>query len=49
MRDQFFPSDDDRYLIIDDTDEDATELLTIICDRGYRPSLIATDMTGGAS
>ena len=23
---------DDRYLLVDDTDEDATELLTVICD-----------------
>lgn len=23
---------DDRYLLIDDTDEDATEILTVICD-----------------
>jgi hypothetical protein len=23
---------DDRYLLVDDTDEDASELLTIICD-----------------
>jgi len=23
---------DDRYLVVDDTDEDASELLTVICD-----------------
>lgn len=23
---------DDRYLLIDDTDEDASEILTVICD-----------------
>lgn len=23
---------DDRYLLIDDTDEDATEILTVICE-----------------
>jgi hypothetical protein len=23
---------DDRYLLVDDTDEDATALLTVICD-----------------
>ena len=23
---------DDRYLLVDDTDEDACELLTVICD-----------------
>lgn len=23
---------DDRYLLIDDTDEDATSILTVICD-----------------
>ena len=23
---------DDRYLLVDDTDEDASELLTVICD-----------------
>ena len=30
---------DDRYLLVDDTDEDACELLTVICDgdpRSYR-------------
>ena len=25
-------SSDDRYLLVDDTDEDASELLTVICD-----------------
>lgn len=49
MRDDFLPTDDDRYLIIDDTDEDATALLTVICERGYRPSLIDNDLAGGAS
>jgi hypothetical protein len=28
---------DDRYIILDDTDEDASEILTVICD-GYRHS-----------
>ena len=28
---------DDRYLILDDTDEDASAILTVICD-GYRHS-----------
>jgi hypothetical protein len=23
---------DDRYLLVDDTDEDASEILTVICD-----------------
>ena len=23
---------DDRYLVLDDTDEDASEILTVICD-----------------
>ncbi len=30
---------DDRYLLVDDTDEDASEILTVICDgdpRSYR-------------
>lgn len=27
---------DDRYLLVDDTDEDASELLTIICDGNPR-------------
>ena len=26
------PYSDDRYLLVDDTDEDASELLTVICD-----------------
>lgn len=26
------PSHEDRILLVDDTDEDATELLTVICD-----------------
>jgi hypothetical protein len=25
-------SHDDRYLLVDDTDEDATEILSVICD-----------------
>ncbi len=25
-------SADDRYLLVDDTDEDASQLLTVICD-----------------
>jgi hypothetical protein len=29
---------DDRYLLIDDTDEDATEILTVICDGTRRSS-----------
>lgn len=30
---------DDRYLLIDDTDEDATEILTVLCERsGARSS-----------
>ena len=49
MRDQLFHSDDDRYLVLDDTDENASELLTIICERGYRPSVIADDNGRGAS
>lgn len=34
MRQQSSPSNrfDDRILLVDDTDEDATELLTVICD-----------------
>ena len=28
---------EDRFLIVDDTDEDASELLTIICDGDPRP------------
>lgn len=49
MRDEFQPFDDDRYLVIDDTDEDMTQILTVICDRGFRPSLIERDLAGGAS
>ena len=41
--------DDDRYLIIDDTDEDMTQFLTVICDRGYRPGLLDSTEFGGAS
>ncbi len=26
------PSQDDRILLVDDTDEDASQLLTVICD-----------------
>ena len=29
---------DDRYLLIDDTDEDATEILTIVTDGHFRSS-----------
>ena len=45
MRDQPTSFDHDRYLVIDDTDEDMTQLLTIICERGYRPA--STARTGG--
>ena len=27
-----YPGPSDRILLVDDTDEDATELLTVICD-----------------
>ena len=34
-----FPSfDDDRYLLIDDTDEDMPQILTVICEPGARPT-----------
>ena len=49
MCDQPFPFDHDRYLVIDDTDEDMTQLLTVICERGYRPADDATEFAGGAS
>lgn len=29
--------DDDHYLLIDDTDEDITRILTIACEPGTRP------------
>ena len=34
MRTSFtrYDHQDDRYLLVDDTDEDATELLSVICD-----------------
>lgn len=33
MRNSFdLQSNDDRVLLVDDTDEDATQLLTVICD-----------------
>jgi hypothetical protein len=33
MRTSFtYPAQNDRILLVDDTDEDATELLTVICD-----------------
>ena len=41
MRDQPTSFDHDRYLVIDDTDEDMTQLLTVICERGFRPADIA--------
>lgn len=47
MRD-IHPFDDDRYLVIDDTDEDMTQFLTVICDRGFRPPMIDIDLTGDA-
>lgn len=49
MPQEFQPFDDDRYLVIDDTDEDVTQILTVICDRGFRPSLSERDLAGGAS
>ena len=30
--------DDDRYLLIDDTDEDMTQILTVVCEAGARPA-----------
>ena len=34
MRTSFtrYDHQDDRYLLVDDTDEDATEILSVICD-----------------
>ena len=29
---------DDRYLLVDDTDEDACEILTVICDGELSPA-----------
>ena len=36
-------------LIIDDTDEDMTQFLTVVCDRSYRPDLLDSSEFGGAS
>jgi hypothetical protein len=33
--------DCDRYLIVDDTDDDITEILTVVCDG--RPSRVALE------
>lgn len=41
MRAQPTCNDHDRYLVIDDTDEDMTQLLTVICERSFRPADIA--------
>ena len=30
LANRYFP--EDRYLLVDDTDEDASELLTVVCD-----------------
>ena len=49
MPDNFSPFDDDRYLIIDDTDEDMTQLITVISDHGHRPACLDTRDFGGAS
>ena len=43
---------DDRYLLVDDTDEDATELLTVICDgdpRNHRGFDFDAYRMGGAA
>lgn len=37
---------DDRYLVLDDTDEDASEILTVICE-GYRHSSRDFDILRG--
>ena len=49
MPDQFSSFDDDRYLIIDDTDEDMTQLITVISERGFRPACLDTHDCGGAA
>lgn len=49
MYDQPTSFDCDRYLVIDDTDEDMTQLLTVICERSSQPAAIATDFAGDAS
>jgi hypothetical protein len=41
---------EERYLVIDDTDEDITEILTIICEGRPRAARSELDgWTGGAS
>ena len=37
MNPEFPSTDDDRYLVIDDTDEDITQILTVVCEAGARP------------
>ena len=40
--------DEERLLVIDDTDEDISQILTVICDGRLRPS-IEDRLIGGAS
>ncbi len=42
-----FRHSDDRYLLVDDTDEDASQLLTVICDGDPRSNR-GFDFDGGA-
>ena len=37
---------DDRYLLVDDTDENATEILTVITDGRFRSSRYYDELRG---
>jgi hypothetical protein len=42
--DRLSTPDEERYLVIDDTDEDVSQILTIICDG--RPRAVRSELTG---
>ncbi len=52
MRQSHTSPSDDRILLVDDTDEDATQILTVICDgdpRSNRGFDLDADRSGGVA